>query len=341
MLQSVAFVADRKGKSIAYASVGRGRPLVCDTGFISHLEAQWEYAPYRRFFEALAHSHRVIRYDPPGIGLGDPLGEVVDLEDDVAVLEDLIDGLALGDCDLFGASQAAAVMIAYAARHPERVGRVVLFGGYANGAALSPPAVQEALLRLIEAHWGMASKTLADIFMRGADDAAQANWARTTRLAATPVAAVRRMRECFRTDVRPLLRQVAAPTLVLHRRSDVNVRVEHGVELAAGIPGAQLILLDGESHLWFVGDMESVLNRPRVPGRQAPAASSGCRAVATRTSGGRSDRRRAQQRRGGLAAPDFDQDSRGARRAHPGQAGLSVALANRCLVGGASGGRNR
>jgi pimeloyl-ACP methyl ester carboxylesterase/DNA-binding CsgD family transcriptional regulator len=259
MLQSIAFIADRKGESIAYASLGRGRPLVCDTGFVSHLEAQWEYAPYRRFFEALAHSHRVIRYDPPGIGLGDPLGEVVDLEDDVAVLEDLIDGLALSDCDLFGASQAASVMIAYAARHPQRVGRVAVYGGYANGAALSPPAVQEALLRLIEAHWGMASKTLADIFMRGADDAAQASWARTTRLAATPAAAVRRMRECFRTDVRPLLRQIAAPTLVLHRRSDVNVRVEHGRELAAGIPGARLVLLDGESHIWFVGDMESVL----------------------------------------------------------------------------------
>jgi len=259
MRQSISFLKDRRGKSVAYATLGRGRPLVCDTGFISHLEAQWDYAPYRRFFEALAESHLVVRYDLPGIGLGDPFGEVVDFEDDVAVLEDLIDGLGLAEVDLFGASQAAAVMVAYAARHPDRVGRLILFGGYANGAQLSPPQMQEALLRLVRAHWGVASKTLADIFMRGGDEAAQAAWAAVTRLAATPDAAERRMAECFRTDVSDELARVKAPTLVLHRRGDVNVRFEQGRALAAGIPGARLVALEGESHIWYVGDMASVL----------------------------------------------------------------------------------
>ena len=259
MNQSISFIDDRRGSSIAYASIGRGRPLVCDTGFVSHLEAQWEYAPYRRFFEALAQSHRVIRYDPPGIGLGDPEGEVVDLEDDVEVLEDLIDGLDLRDCDMFGASQAAAVMIAYTARHPDRVGRLVVYGSYARGADLSPPAMQDALLGLIEAHWGMASKTLADIFLRGADAAAQQQWAHGARLAATPEAAVRRMRECFRLDITQSLAGVSTPTLVLHRRGDVNIRPEHGRAVASGIRGARLTLLDGESHLWYVGDVDCVL----------------------------------------------------------------------------------
>ena len=112
MRQVIEFLPDRNGKAIAYASVGRGRPLVCDTGFISHLEVQWEYPPYRRFFEVLATSHRVIRFDMPGIGLGDSTGEVVEFDQDVAVLEDVIDGLRLDSVDLFGASQAAAVMIA-------------------------------------------------------------------------------------------------------------------------------------------------------------------------------------------------------------------------------------
>ena len=259
MRPAIAFLPDRHGKSIAYSVVGRGRPLVCDTGFVSHLEAQWDYPPYRRFFEALAQSHRVIRFDLPGIGLGDPAGEVADLDDDVAVLEDLVDGLGLENFDLFGASQAAAVMVAYAARHPRRTGRLILFGGYAAGAELSPPAMQEALLKLVEAHWGVASKTLADIFMRGGDENAQQAWARVTRVAATPEAAVRRMAECFRTDVRGELAAVAAPTLVLHRRGDVNVRFEQGRALAAGIPGATFVPLEGQSHIWYVGDMESVL----------------------------------------------------------------------------------
>ena len=259
MQQSISFLKDRHGKSIAYASLGRGRPLVCDTGFISHLEVQWDYAPYRRFFEALAQSHRVIRFDLPGIGLGDPAGEVVDFEEDVAVLEDLVDGLGLAEFDLFGASQAASVMVAYAARHPERVGRLVLYGGYADGARLSPPQLQASLLQLIRAHWGLGSETLAGIFIAGGDATALRVFATTCRAAASADAATRRMEECFRTDVTAELAKVRAPALVLHRREDRNVRVEHGRALAAGIEGARFVVLEGTSHVWYVGDVDSVL----------------------------------------------------------------------------------
>ncbi len=251
---------DRHGKRIAYEVHGKGRPLVCDTGFVSHLERQWEYPPYRRFFEALARNHRVIRFDLPGLGLGDPAGSVVDFDDDVAVLEDLIDGLNLDLVDLFGASQAAAVMVAYAARHPERVGKLVLYGGYADGAALSPPELQASLVQLVRAHWGLASATLADVFIAGGDDEARREFALIARASATPEAAERRMRECFRTDVRSLLADVTAQTLVLHRRDDRNVRIEFGRALAAGIKDAKFIELEGRSHVWYVGDMESVLN---------------------------------------------------------------------------------
>jgi pimeloyl-ACP methyl ester carboxylesterase/DNA-binding CsgD family transcriptional regulator len=259
MQQSIGFVSDRKGKSIAYAVTGRGRSLVADTGFVSHLELQWAYSPYRRFFEALSRNHRVIRFDLPGIGLGDPMGEVVDLEDDVAVLEDLMDGLELRSADLFGASQAAAVMIAYAARHPERVGRLVVYGAYADGPALSSIELQESLLKLARAHWGLASKTLSDIFIAGGDETAQETFAAVLKAAATPDAGVRRLAECFRTDVRGLLSRVTAPTLVIHRTADPNVRFVHGRTVADGIPGARLVALEGRSHVWYVGDMESVL----------------------------------------------------------------------------------
>ena len=259
MKQSIEHLPDRRGKAIAYAVTGRGRPLVADTGFVSHLELQWAYPPYRRFFEALGRDHRVIRFDLPGIGLGDPTGEVIDLEDDVAVLEDLVDGLGLRSVDLFGASQAGAVMIAYAARHPERVGRLIVYGGYADGPGLSAPAVRDSLLQLTRAHWGLASRTLADVFIAGGDEAAQQAFAAVLKAAATPDAGVRRLAECFRTDVRDLLGRVRAPTLVLHRTGDRNIRFEHGRAIAEGIAGARLVALDGASHVWYVGDMESVL----------------------------------------------------------------------------------
>ena len=259
MQQAIGFLPDRRGKTIAYAVTGRGQPLVADTGFVSHLELQWAYPPYRRFFEALSQDRRVIRFDLPGIGLGDPSGEVVTLEDDVAVLEDLVDGLGIERADFFGASQAAAVMVAYAARHPERVQRLVLYGGYAHGPSLSTPEVQQSFMALIRAHWGLASRTLADVFVSGGDEAAQDAFARVLKASATPEAGERRMLECFRTDVRAELERVEAPTLVLHRQQDRNVRFEHGRALAAGIRKARFVPLEGRSHIWYVGDLDSVL----------------------------------------------------------------------------------
>ena len=260
MQQSIGFVSDRRGRSIAYATTGRGRPLVADTGFVSHLELQWAYPPYRRFFEELSRHRRAVRFDLPGIVLGDPQGQVVTLEDDLQVLEDLVQGLQIEDADFFGASQAAAVMVAYAARHPERVGRLVLYGGYAHGAELSSPEIQESFLALIRAHWGLASRTLADVFVTGGDEAAQDAFARVLKASATPEAGERRMLECFRTDVRADLSRVQAPTLVLHRQGDRNVRFEHGRALAAGIRGARFVPLEGRSHIWYVGDADSVLD---------------------------------------------------------------------------------
>lgn len=259
MTPEIRFLPDRHGRTIAHASSGRGEPLVCDTGWVTHIEAFWAYPPYRRFFEALGHNHRVIRFDRPGMGLGQPGARVVGLEADVAVLEDLVDGLGLRRFDLFGASQAAATMIAYAARHPERVTRLIVFGGYADGTRLARPEVRDSLLQLVRAHWGIAADTFADIFVAGGDQAAHEAFARLTTVAASAEVAVERLADNYRTDVRDLLPLVQAPALVMHRRGDRSIRFELGHEIAAGIKGARFVPLEGESHIFYVGDVDSVL----------------------------------------------------------------------------------
>lgn len=259
MTPEIRFLPDRRGRSIAYAASGRGEPMVCDTGWVTHLEAFWAYAPYRRFFEALAHTHRVVRFDRPGMGLGQPGAGVVGLDADVAVLEDLVDGLAFERVDLFGASQAGATMIAYAARHPERVSRLIVFGGYADGTALARPEVRDSLLQLVRAHWGIAAETFADLFVAGGDQAAHEAFARLTTVAATADVAVERLADSYQTDVRELLHLVQAPTLVMHRRGDRSIRFELGRDIAAGIKGARFVPLDGAAHIFYVGDVDSVL----------------------------------------------------------------------------------
>jgi pimeloyl-ACP methyl ester carboxylesterase len=276
----IAFLPDRHDKSIAYATLGHGRPLVCDVGLVSHLEEQWALPAYRRFFEVLAESHRVILYDPPGIGLGDPTGETVSLEDDVAVLEDLVDRLSLGNLDLFGASQAVPVMVAYAARHPERVGKLILFGGYAHGQALNREDFREAFLELLRTHWGLGSKLASDIWMPGADNELREWFATWIRASASAETGVRRFRETYATDVRDLLPRVPVPVLVLHRRGDKAVRFDLGREVAAGIPGATFAPLEGDVHFFFLGDADQVLERvleflgdKRTPPKQPAALS--------------------------------------------------------------------
>lgn len=259
MERRIAFLPDRRGKSIAYATLGHGRPLVCNVGLVSHLDEQWTLPAFRRFFEVLAESHRVILYDPPGIGLGDAGGSTLTLQDDFEVLEDLVDGLGAPTVDLFAASQAAAVMLAYAAQHPHRVERLIVFGGYAYGGALNRPEFREAFLQLLRTNWGLGSKLASDIWMPGADNRLREWFARWVRASATPDVGVRRFAETYSVDVRDLLSRVDVPVLVLHRRGDKAVRFELGNAIAAGIPNAHFVPLDGDVHFFFLGDVEAVL----------------------------------------------------------------------------------
>ncbi|HLJ01907.1 MAG TPA: alpha/beta fold hydrolase, partial [Solirubrobacteraceae bacterium] len=212
-----------------------------------------------RFFETLSQTHRVVLFDRPGIGLGDPRGHTVGLEADVAVLEDLVDALGLQTVDLFGASQASATMAAYAARHPERVGRLILFGGYAYGPALARPEVRDSLLQLVRAHWGLAASTFAGMFVADAGPDAYEAFARLTKAAASADVAVERLAAGYEVDVRELLPLVRAPSLVMHRRDDRAIRFELGRAMASEIPGARFVALDGSAHIFYVGGSDAVL----------------------------------------------------------------------------------
>ncbi|MCL2533099.1 MAG: alpha/beta fold hydrolase [Nocardiaceae bacterium] len=255
----VRFCTTPTGARIAYACTGRGQALLVPAAWISHLELLWQDPAYRAFFTPLSAVRTVVQYDRPGCGLSDPWPDAQGLDTDVALLRDLADHLDLERFDLMGISLGAPVSVAFAARFPERVGRLILYGGYADGSLIAAPETRTAMLGLIRAHWGLGSELLTDIFLPDGNAATKALFARLQREATSTRLAVDLLAQCYEIDVTDLLAQVAAPTLVVHRRGDRAIPYRAGRELAAQIPGARLVSLPGSSHFPHVGESDVIV----------------------------------------------------------------------------------
>ena len=204
-----------------------------------------------------------MRYDRLGVGMSDREGLDAEPSGDgeVALLRTVLDELER--VVLLGGSSGGCTAISFAARFPERVERLLLYGAYADGAAIGSPQVKDAILTTVRSHWGLGSRLLADIFLGKVDSAEQERFARYQRAATSAETAARLLELIYRTDVRAELPLVQAPTLVVHRRSDRAIPYALGRELAAAIPGATLIPLDGRAHFPWAGDAHSVVRALR------------------------------------------------------------------------------
>ena len=139
----------------------------------------------------------------------------------------------------------------------------MLYGAYADGAAIGSPQVREAIITTVRSHWGLGSRLLADIFLGNVDRAEQERFARYQRAATSAETAARMLELIYRTDVRAEVPLVQAPTLVVHRRSDRAIPYALGRELAAAIPDAVLVPLKGSAHFPWAGDVDSVVRALR------------------------------------------------------------------------------
>jgi pimeloyl-ACP methyl ester carboxylesterase/DNA-binding CsgD family transcriptional regulator len=254
-----------RDRRVAYALSGDGPPLVAAAWWVSHLELDWQDEPFRRFWEALTEGYRLVRYDRVGVGVSDREGLDGDptVDGEVALLTRVLDELELQRVVLMGGSSGGCAAISFAARFPERVERLLLYGAYANGAAIGTPQVREAIVGTVRSHWGLGSRLLADIFLGNVRGAEQERFARYQRAAASAETAARLLELIYRTDVRAELPLVQVPTLVVHRRSDRAIPYSLGRELAAAIPDATLVPLEGSAHFPWVGDADSVVRALR------------------------------------------------------------------------------
>jgi pimeloyl-ACP methyl ester carboxylesterase/DNA-binding CsgD family transcriptional regulator len=259
-------------RRVAYEMRGDGPPLVVPAWWVSHLELDWQNPAFREFWDGVAQGYTLIRYDQLGVGMSDRAVRDSDLtlESELATLCALLDELGLERVSLIGGSSGSCTAVAFAATYPERVEHLVLYGAYDNGAAIAAPDVAEAILATVQAHWGLGSRLLGDIFLGGAEPAEQERFARFQRDAATAQAAAALLGLVYRLDVRAHLPLVRSPALVVHRRDDRAVPYRLGRAVAAAIPGATFIPLQGSAHFPWHGDAAAVVRACRVLLAPAP-----------------------------------------------------------------------
>ena len=263
--QEIKYCRATDGVRLAYAFSGSGPPFVKAGNWMNHLEYDWESPVWGHFLRGLSKDQTLIRYDARGNGLSD--WEVDELSLDVWVkdLETVVDAAGVERFPLLGVSQGCAVSVTYAVRHPERVSHLVLYGGFAVGGLKSDsPDVRErakSMTALIRLGWGVDNPAFrqmwTELFIPGATQEQMDSFNELQRRTTSPDVAARHQEAVGNFDVRDVLPRVSVPTLVMHARGDALVLIERGRALAAGIPGARFVTLQGQNHLFLENEPAS------------------------------------------------------------------------------------
>ena len=256
--QEIKYCRAPDGVRLAYASAGRGPPLVKTANWLNHLEYDWECPIFRHIFVGLTENFTLIRYDARGNGLSDWEVDDVSLDAWVRDLETVVDAAGIERFPLLGFSQGCAISIVYALRHPERVSHLVLYGGFARGRYTRATSDLErekvkAMRTLMLVGWGEENPMFRQIhthqLIPGATKEQHDAFNELQRRTTSPECAARYFEIVCNIDVTALLRQVTVPTLVVHGRGDEAVPLEEGRRLATGIPGARFVVVPGNNHI--------------------------------------------------------------------------------------------
>ena len=260
MEQKLGFCTASDGVRICYATVGEGPPLVKAPNWLTHLEFEWQSPVWSHWWEELAQSHFVVRFDQRGSGLSDWNVEDLSFDAWVRGLEAVVSTLKLEDFVLLGISQGGAVAIDYLKRNPGKVSKLILYGAYSRGSLKRGEPIEEfeARITLTKHGWGRDDPAYRQMFtsrfMPGAT-AEQASWFNDLqRISTSPENAARIQWVTANIDVLDRVSEVSVPTLVVHGRHDRQVPFEQGRQLGALIPNAGLVPLESLNHLLLASE---------------------------------------------------------------------------------------
>jgi pimeloyl-ACP methyl ester carboxylesterase/DNA-binding CsgD family transcriptional regulator len=247
------------GRSVAWSAVGTGPPLLVGGWWCSNLEVDWRSVSFRRYISHLAENRTVIRYDRAGAGLSGRPTEALPVDGEIETIDGVLAAVGAESAELFGSALGGMLFSAYAAERPQRVQRLVVYGGFAEGRMLGSPEAIDAMLAVVSRHWGVGSRMLADILLPDGTADEREAFARLQRRVLPKATAVSALRSVYESDGSHYFPRVTAPTLVVHRHEDRAVPFPLGRDVAARIPGARFLPLAGRNHLPWRGDTDSLV----------------------------------------------------------------------------------
>ncbi|MGK5683025.1 alpha/beta fold hydrolase [Actinoplanes sp. URMC 104] len=243
------------GVTLGYQMVGQG-PVLVWMPSLSNIVAQWRIPAVRDAYTGLARNHTVVLYDGRGTGASDRRIDLTDLgvEAHLRDLTAVLDHAGIRRASLLGYYHSVATAIAFAARHPERVERLVLFGGAPRMREAMRPAQTQALLSLVDQDWSLFADAAATAWLGWDVTPSGRLTAEAFRTATTAAVAKAWFEAAQEIDVTGDVGRVRAPTLVLHRQGEQQIPVEVFRRLAAALPDGRLVELPGSTPTLFVED---------------------------------------------------------------------------------------
>ncbi len=255
--QVVRYARSRDGTDIAYAVTGQGPKLLRTGHFLTHLEQDWANAVWRPYLDRLGVGHSVVRYDQRGTGLSAGNPQDLSIEAQANDLLAVADAAAMEQFPLIATSQGVPTAIHFAAHHPERVSRLVLYGGFAQGRLMRGERHSadeaKALLTMVRAGWGNPNSAFMmafnALYCPTATQEELNSLAKIQLASATPDMAARVRTAIDTIDVMDIISSVKVPTLVIHARHETLNPISQGRLLASHIPNAEFIEVDSPNHI--------------------------------------------------------------------------------------------